>query len=88
MGFACLYTLAVYIYEMYLIWSKEYFIERTYLDVTETVDFEQITSTEIMYFLYRNETDDARDVDASKGLTTIVDHVAQTCGGDDKFYAQ
>ena len=71
MGIACIATLAIYAYEMYLIWSKEYYIERTYLQVEKTIDFETLNSTEVMYFLYRNESADARDVDSSKGLTTI-----------------
>ena len=75
MGIACVLTLAIYIYEMYLIWSQKYFVSRTYLTVTENVNFEDITSQKIMYFLYKNTTEGAEDADSTTGLTTIVEHV-------------
>jgi trans-2-enoyl-CoA reductase len=80
MSLACCSTLAAYAYQMYLIWGHEYFIARTIVSVTKTIDFETITGQEITYFLFRNTTDGARDADGKNGLTTIVESLDKTCG--------
>lgn len=75
MATAGLFTLAVYIYEMYLIWSQYYYVVRTYYTVEETIDFETLSSQKIRYFLYKNLTADARDADGENGLNYIDEHV-------------
>lgn len=52
---------------------------RTYLTITETIDFEVITAKKIQYFLYKNLTEGAKDADGTNGFQYIVEHVVETC---------
>lgn len=47
MGVGCLFTLMIYCYHFYLIWSQTWFITRSYITTTKVVDFETVTVTNI-----------------------------------------
>lgn len=81
MGTSCILMLSLYLYSCYLAWTNKYYISRTYMTVTEVIDYETITSKKIEYFLYRNQTDGALDADGSSGISYIVTDVKSTCGG-------
>lgn len=79
MGLAALFTLIIYAYEMYLFFTQYYFVSRTYITITEVIDFETITAQKIQYFLYKNLTEGAKDADGENGFKFIVEHVHETC---------
>ena len=56
MALSMLYMLGVLAYNFYLLNDGKFYLSRTRLEVTRTIDFEQITTNEVFYFLYRNET--------------------------------
>jgi hypothetical protein len=73
MTFAMLYTLGVLAYNFYLLNDGEFYLSRTRLEVTKTIDFEQITTNEVYYFLYRNETEGAADAGANNNFYIVLD---------------
>lgn len=48
--------------------------------MTQTIDFEEVTTEHVSYFLYRNETDGAQDVNAGNNYYIVYD-VANACEG-------
>ena len=62
--------------------KNKYFIAVTRYEVEKEVDFEAIVVNEIKYFLYRNETEGARD--AGDGSTSYIesniDHLCENNG--------
>ena len=48
--------------------------------MTETIDFEEITTNKVMYFLYRNGTEGATDVSGGNNWY-IVPNVEEACDG-------
>lgn len=85
MGTAMLATIGIYIYEMDLIFSQKWYVRRGFLEVTETVDFEEITAAKDVYFLYKDPASDAVDATGGNGFVQIDSKMPKTCGGDDKF---
>jgi len=63
MGSAMLLTIGIYIYNMIGLDDGYFYIARTRVEVSEIIDFEEITTNKVYYFLYRNETIGASDVD-------------------------
>ena len=55
------------------------------MEVTKTIDFEEITTNEVFYFLYRNETEGAIDAGAENNFFIVIDSEA-ACEGNGAYY--
>ena len=77
MGITMILTMALYSYNIFLINQGHFFITRTRQEVTQTIDFEVVTTNEMMYFLYRNETEGATDANPQNWY--IVPNAEETC---------
>ena len=53
---------------------------RARTEVSETIDFEVVTTTKVLYFLFRNQTEGAADVNKNNDYL-IVSNVNRTCEG-------
>ena len=73
-------TMALYAFNIYELNKGRFFLARTRMNVTQTIDFEEITTNEVMYFLYRNTTKGATDVSSGNNWYIVPD-VAETCEG-------
>ena len=67
------FTLAILAYNFIHLNNKPFFLSRTRLTVTEVIDFEEITTNEVYYFLYRNETTGAIDAGAENNVFIVSD---------------
>ena len=74
------FTLALFIRNYYTIQTNQYFVARARTNVTEVIDFENVTTTRVLYFLFRNETEGANDTNADNEYE-IVENVNETCEG-------
>ena len=80
MGVSMICTMALYAFNIYELNKGRFFLARTRMNVTQTIDFEEITTNEVMYFLYRNTTKGATDVSSGNNWYIVPD-VAETCEG-------
>jgi len=80
LGTCMLFTLGVYVHQFIELNNGYFFLSRTRVEVTKEIDFEQITTNEVRYFLYRNATDGARDAGEENNFF-IVQNVTQECEG-------
>ena len=81
MALAMLYNLGVYVLMIKDLQTEKYYIARTKQNITVHVDFEDIQISEILYFLYKNESAEAAD--ASDDLNTYIEaHVDDLCEHD------
>ena len=72
------YTLGMLIFNFYHLNKGTFFISRTRREVTQTIDFEEITTNEVYYFLYRNATEGAIDAGAENNYF-IVSNAEYEC---------
>jgi len=59
MGVAMLITITLYAWRLYQLTSDQFFVARYKVTYTEEIEFEEITTTRIEYFLYKNTTEGA-----------------------------
>jgi len=74
------FTIYLFIHNFIVLHTNSYFVARARYDVKETVDFENITTTKVLYFLYQNETQGAADINSANKYL-IVENVNDTCEG-------
>jgi len=53
---AMAFTITLYIRNIITMHTNTYFVARARHDVTDLIDFENVTTTKVLYFLYHNET--------------------------------
>jgi hypothetical protein len=73
-------TIFLFVRNFLVLHTNSYFVARARYDVKETIDFENITTTKVLYFLYQNETQGASDI-SSENKYLIVENVNDTCEG-------
>jgi hypothetical protein len=61
MGLSSIAMILLYIYLFIKLEEKPYYITRSRIKVWETIEFEQVQVSKLMYFLYRNTTVGASD---------------------------
>ena len=84
MALAMLFNIAGYGLLIKDLQQDQYFLARTRYNVTKEIDFEQIETNEIKYFLYKNETEGA--IDAGSDLNSfIADDIDILCENDGVF---
>ena len=84
MFLAMVYNIAVYGLLVRDLQQGKYYLARTRYDVVKQIDFEDIQTNEIKYFLYRNETEGA--MDAGDDLNTfIAQDIEVLCENDGVF---
>jgi len=87
MAIAMLYNIGVYCLMIKDLQVEKYFITRTRFNIVKEVDFEEIKVSEIMYFLYKNDSMEA--MDAGDDLTNfIADDIETLCEDDGVFLHQ
>lgn len=75
-----LFTIGLYIHNMYWIQNNKYFVARARTQISEVIDFENVTTTKVYYFLFRNQTEGASDINRENDYL-IVPNVNKTCQG-------
>lgn len=81
MGACMLFTLVIFVWKDHHLTNARFFLSRTRTDNLVEIDFEMVTVNRVRYFLYRNETESASDVDSSSNYY-IVPNVTETCEGN------
>lgn len=79
MGLACVFTLITLAYQQYSLSNTKFYVERTRRDITKEIDYENVTSSVVYYFLYRNQTPDAADELSSNNRLMIVEDPFKLC---------
>lgn len=59
--------------------TDKFFVSRTRVTVTREIDFENVTTTEVRYYLYRNTTVGASDINPENNYY-IASNVSEFCG--------
>jgi len=78
MAVAFIITIAMLLTHWSYLTTGYYYVARTRQSQLETIDFEEVSVTKVRYFLYRNETEGASDIDDDSNYF-IVDNVDQLC---------
>ena len=74
-------SIFIFIFNIVKIHSTNYFVARARTEVREVIDFEKITTTQVVYFLFKNETLGAADTNEENNYL-IVENVNKTCEGE------
>ena len=81
MALTMLFTMGVYCYNLYNLRTGAFFLARTRVDVEEIIDFETVKTNKVLYFLYRNTTEGASDVNSENNYY-IVPNVTELCSNE------
>ena len=73
MALAMLYNIGVYGILIRDLQKERYYLARTRYNVTQEIDFEELTVTEIKYFLYRNKTEEPQDAGDEDNSLIVTD---------------
>ena len=79
MAISMIVTMGLYTFNIVLVNKGRFFLARTRQEITQTIDFEEITTNKVMYFLYRNATEGATDVSSGSNWYIVPD-IDETCG--------
>lgn len=79
MAIAFVLTIMMLVYNWSLLHDEYFYVARTRTNVTQEIDFENITTTKVQYYLYRNTTEGAADVDED-GNYFLTPNVEDVCG--------
>lgn len=85
MGTCMLLTLGVILYNFYRLNEGTFFLSRTRKPITRTIDFEEITTVEVFYFLYRNQTSGAIDAGEENNFF-IVNDAEKLCNYEGVYF--
>ena len=74
MGLSMIFTMMLYAYNIHKLNQGNFYVARTRESVTQIIDFEEITTKEVQYFLHRNPEVGNSDFDKE-----IIPDVAEAC---------